>query len=603
MDFLSLKNVTITEGFWKNRQQLNAETTVHAVYKQFEKTGRFACLNHAWREGQPGKPHIFWDSDVAKWLESAAYILSKHDDKELYRMVDETINLIIDNQEKSGYFNSWYQTMAPHMRFTDRTEHELYCAGHLMEAAVACYEALGDERMLQFVRRYAEYIERVFVREGTSQFVTPGHEEIELALIRLFNLTGERSFLLLANFFIDNRGLHGEATYAWANGRYLQDFLPVREQRTAEGHAVRACYLYSAMADLARINNDSAMLDACKAIFDNIMEKRMYITGGIGSAANGEAFTIDYDLPNLTAYAESCAAIGLVYFAKRMLMNEVCSKYADVIERVLYNGFLSSVSLDGKSFFYENPLEIYPPLKFRDASMGDGTTRLPITQRVEVFECSCCPPNITRLIATLGEYVYSHSDDTFFIHQYISSKTDDITVTTDYPANGKVLIKYSGKKKLAFRIPWWCESFTVTSGGTALSYRLNEGYAYLEQVCNDVEINLDMPLVLVEANPMVIEDAGRAALMKGPIVFCIEGNDYPVPLKSLRFADTLNEEWFLYNECGLPGVIVDGIAPRPTTELYRKCSSQYDKLRLKFIPYYAFANNGETQMQVWLLKS
>jgi len=335
----------------------------------------------------------------------------------------------------------------------------------------------------------------------------------------------------------------------------------------------------------------------------------MYITGGIGSSDAGEAFTIDYDLPNLTAYSESCAAIALAFFAKRMLMIDINSKYADIIEKIFYNGLLSSISLDGKAFFYENPLEIFPKFKYRDSSIGDGTTRLPITQRLKLFECSCCPPNISRLIASIGDYIYSQDKDTLYIHQFINSKTiiEDMEIiqSTNYPCDGMINIKVKGfnGKIIAIRIPAWCDSYKIKLNGELTNPKTSNGYAVIDYITSfELTINFEMKVQLIEANPRVIENAGRVAVTRGPIVYCMEGCDNGELLKGIFITDNLNSEIKFDELINSNILFVDGFKRKDTALLYQRVSNDYLPQRLKLIPYFAFANRGETEMQVWLLK-
>ncbi|MBQ9116931.1 MAG: glycoside hydrolase family 127 protein, partial [Clostridia bacterium] len=384
MKTVDFAKTRITGGFWKKKQDMVRNTTVKAVYDRFCDTGRFDAFKFDWKEGMPNKPHIFWDSDVAKWIEGVAYLTEIKREPKLEKIVDETVELIEKNQDENGYFNIYFTVIEPQRRFQTRNDHELYCAGHLMEAAVAYYKATGKRKFLDCMCKYADYIEKRFKIDRDTGFTTPGHEEIELALVRLYEATGEKRYLDLATFFVDERGSKDEPFANWANSKYCQAHLPVREQTTAEGHAVRAVYLYCAMADLALRNGDAELKKACETIFSDIIEKKMYITGGIGSSSVGEAFTVAYDLSNLLAYTESCAALGLALFANRMLNMDADSRYSDTIERVLYNGFMSSTSLDGKSFFYENPLEVIPYLHTRDTSKNNRSMHWPQMTRSEV---------------------------------------------------------------------------------------------------------------------------------------------------------------------------------------------------------------------------
>ncbi len=607
--------VEITGGFWKERQLINENVTLDCVRKRFEDTGRFDAFKFSWKPGEPNRPHIFYDSDVAKWMESAAYVLRHKRDAELEAYVDSLVDLIEEHIGDDGYFNVWFTVVCPEDRFTNRGAHELYCAGHLFEAAVAYYEATGKEKFLRLMCRYADYIERVFKIEDSAAFTTPGHPEIELALVRLYRCTGEKRYLELSRFFVDMRGNNEKDRDDDCNqpaGKYQQDHLPLREQRTAEGHSVRACYIYSAMADIAHEYGDTALFEAAREIFSNIVGRRMYITGGIGSTHCGEAFTVDYDLPNETAYAETCAAISLAMFAGRMSLLEVDSRYADTAELVMYNGFLSGVSLDGRSFFYENPLSIdlFRRSVSREANKNE---RLPITQRLEVFECSCCPPNVTRFVESIGNYLYSNSDSTVYVHQYMDSearfevgeKQIEIIQETDYPSDGSVRItfKNSAGIRAAVRIPGWCKNYEIKAVN-ASECGFENGYAVFE--CDEnamINIEFDMTPTLVTANPLVRENAGRAAVMRGPVVYCAEGVDNE-NVFSLALSRQLNAEVGDGGIFGLPVLDVDGFDSMKdyckADGLYNNEPTKCSETRIRLIPYYAFANRGESDMQVWL---
>ncbi|MBR5619756.1 MAG: glycoside hydrolase family 127 protein [Clostridia bacterium] len=610
MNKIPFANVEITGGFWKSVQDRNRDVTLECVRSQFEKTGRFAALRCDWREGMENKPHIFWDSDVAKWAESAAYVLKKHPDAELERRVEDMIDRIEQNQRPDGYYNSCYLSLEPGDRFTNRWNHELYCAGHWTEAAIAYYEATGKRRFLDIICRYIDLIDRVFRVERSASFLTPGHEEIELALMKLYACTGEEKYRDLGLFFLDMRGTENGRDQETASpaGMYMQAHLPVREQRTAEGHCVRACYLYSAMADAARLTGDGKLREACEALFDNICEKRMYITGGIGSSSDGERFTGDYDLPNADAYAETCAAISLAMFASRMSLLSAEGKYADIVERTLYNGILSGVSLDGTSFFYTNPLAI--DLDTRRANECREHVYRPLTHRVEVFGCSCCPPNVTRFLASLGDLVCGCSDDTVFVHQYMQSTVcigeGCLRIETNYPDDGTVRVTAAGLsgRKLALRIPAWCLDYRL-DGGDAV---LQNGYLYTDIPSDDFTctLTLSMKPTFYEASPRVAADAGKVALMKGPVVYCLEGIDNDDDLHGLcadlfePVAEDTNEELHV------PMLTVKGWRKHACAccggPLYRPASGDYRPARLRFIPYYAFANRAETDMTVWVTK-
>ena len=348
---ITFENVTVTDPFWKHKQEMIRNVTIKSVYHQFDRTGRvgaFQCIH----PDQGGiKPDIFWDSDVAKWIESVAYLTQKSPEPELEKLCDSIIDQIEKNQLADGYFNSYYITMALDRRFTDRGNHELYCLGHLIEAAVEYKKATGKDKLYQCMLKYVDLVNRVFRQENSAAFVTPGHQEMELALVKLWQESGDPTHLELAKFFVDQRGVRQELPVRQHKPRYAQDHLPVREQTDAKGHAVRLFYLYAAMADLALETNDAELKAACERVFRDVVETKMYITGGIGSTYKNEGFEKPYYLPNETAYNETCASIAMVLFASRMQRLSTDSIYADIIERELYNGILSGISLDGKAFF------------------------------------------------------------------------------------------------------------------------------------------------------------------------------------------------------------------------------------------------------------
>ena len=595
----------ITGGFWKRKQDMVRKTTVKAVYDRFKDTGRFDAFRFDWKEGMPNKPHIFWDSDVAKWLEGVAYLTETKREPKLEKIVDETVDLIEKNQDANGYFNIYFTVIEPERRFQTRNDHELYCAGHLMEAAVAYYKATGKRKFLDCMCRYADYIEKRFKIDKDTGFTTPGHEEIELALVRLYECTGEKRYYELAKFFVDQRGLKEESFTNWAQANYCQAHLPVREQTTAEGHAVRAVYLYCAMADIALRSNDAELKKACETIFSDIIEKKMYITGGIGSSSCGEAFTVAYDLSNLLAYTESCAALGLALFANRMLNMDADSKYSDVIERVIYNGFMSSVSLDGKSFFYENPLEVIPYLHTRDKSNNNRGTHWPQMTRSEVFGCSCCPPNIVRFIPSIANMLYGDDGETIYVHQFIQSRTNierhgkslQIEQKTAYPENGKVKITVTGgDTKIAVRIPGWYEDY---KGETV------KGYAYFDVKDGEtLEFDFKMKPVFIEARPEAVFDCGRYAVMRGPVVYCMEAHDNGEYLRDIRIDGRARFTYGKHETLGTPKLTVKAYRRKKdaSAPLYYKRKNELEPVTATLIPYYAFANRGESDMLVWVLR-
>ncbi len=592
MNIFSYADVDLKSGYLYDKQQLNRTVTIDAVYSRFYDTGRIGAFDFTYKNGDALKPHVFWDSDVAKWMEGACYVLKKHNDPDLLAKVEAIVEKIKENQDENGYFNIYFTVCEPENRFKDRSKHELYCAGHLMEAAVAYSEATGKQDFLNCMEKYADHITKVFVEEGSAQFISPGHEEIELALIRMYTHTGKKKFLDLAAHFINVRGTEGDALSG-----YDQSHMPVREQSEAVGHAVRAVYLYTAMARLAAQTGDAELHRACKRLWDDIVLRKMYVTGGLGSTSIGEAFTNSYDLPNDTAYTETCAGIGLMLFANAMLELENDAQYADIVERVLYNGVLSGMSLDGRSFFYENPLEINLS---EHVQLHHGKRRFPITERLECFDCSCCPPNLNRLLASLGNYVYGANGDTLYVNQYVSSSLKcggvQAEMITDYPTCGTVRITASGVSKIAFRIPFWCTSYTLNK-----PYTVQNGYAVVDNDGSETVLELEIKVRAVWADPRVLRDAGCICLMRGPVVYCAEGVDNAHPLHSYRVAPdaAVTEE---YNATfGLVTLTAEAeyLAPFSGT-LYASAPPTAERAALKLIPYSCFANRGQTDMLVWL---
>ena len=599
-------DVELKNGFWRNRIDLNERVTIYSVRDRFKDTGRFEAFKFNWKDGSDiPKPHIFWDSDVAKWIESVAYILAKRDDKELRQDADELISLMEKNQCEDGYFNIAHTVVFPEQRFKIRDHHELYCLGHFIEAAVAWKIHTGCDRLIKIVDKYIDLVIRVFCEEKSAAFVTPGHEEIELALIKLYRLTGVEKYLHLCKFFIDERGCHPEEhDIGWCNNSYNQSHMPVRQQREAMGHCVRACYLYSAMADLYKETGDEELLCACKAIFKDITQRKMYISGGIGSSHHGEAFTVPYDLQPDIAYNETCAAISLMMFSDRMKDIELDSVYADTVEREIYNGFIAGLSLDGRAFFYENPLEINLSDRGKHTSISNESEHLPITQRLEVFGCSCCPPNVTRYIETMAERAYSVSDTAFAVHQFMPSRVRsgeiELDVRTDFPRNGRVTFTARGMKGKSFyvRIPYWCDEFSADK-----SYYVQKGYAVFDVPEDEFNLSIDMNMRVkfYHADTRVRSCAGKTAVMYGPVLYCAEGVDNGEELFNLSVLKNGNYD-VKYSEEYFANVIeIDGLRREYRASLYSSEDDYKDiPVRIKLIPYFAFANRGESDMTVWL---
>ena len=612
-----LAQVKLQGGFWADRVETNRRVTLPIEYRNCRETGRIDAFRLDWQEGQPNPPHIFWDSDVAKWLEACAYSLQTHPDPSLQAMVDEVVELIVNAQQPDGYLNVHFTVVEPEKRWTNlRDWHELYCAGHLMEAATALADA-GDRRLLGALRRYADYIGQVFGRGDGQRRGYPGHEEIELALVKLYRATGEQRFLDLSRYFVDERGQQphyfelearerGQDPGQWHQGKfdYNQSHLPVREQATAEGHSVRAMYLYCGMADLAAETGDEALWAACNRLWENVTERRMYLTGGVGSSGEGERFTTDFDLPNQTAYTETCAAIGLVFWAHRMLQVSPDRKYADVMERALYNGVLSGISLSGDHFFYANPLRVDP--KHHVGRFAP--------ERQAWFGCACCPPNIARLLASFGEYLYGTSDETLYVHLYAASALScdlgALRVETAYPWDGTVKFEVTATSgsdwTLALRIPGWAAGWRVTVNGELVEPEVELGYAKLARAWRPgdvVTLELPLPARRVVARPEITADVGRVAVLRGPLVYCLEEVDNGAQLEAVSLPDDATLE--LLPREDLLGGCVTIVAPGRRLESwqgepYADAPAPEAATTLTFVPYALWNNRGLGELNVWL---
>jgi len=565
---------------------------------------------------------LFQDSDLAKWLEAAAYSLAITKDEALETRCDEIIDLIAGAQHTDGYLNTFFTVKMPGQRWTNLYEaHELYCAGHMMEAAVAYHEATGKDKLLKVMCRMADHIAIRFLDEATPGY--PGHPEIELALFRLYLATGNERYLALSKHFVDVRGVDSDyfiseiENRSWrqwgGNGKdkeYEQNHMPVRDMDEAVGHAVRAVYLYSAMADLANATKETALSDACKRLFQNITERRMYITGAIGSAYEGEVFTKDYHLPNDSAYAETCAAIGLIFFARRMLEMEADSTYADTMERALYNCVPAGMQLDGKRFFYVNPLEVVPGISGEVPPL-----RHVLPERTGWFGCACCPPNVARLMLSLGAYAFGESENTVFSHLFIGgeyeTKAGKLLIQTGYPYEGTIRYGFAPEKEsmaitLAIRIPAWSEKTEIFLNGAAIQPEIKRGYAYIKhtfQKTDVVVLKLDMEPRRVFAKNDVAADNGRVAFMRGPLVYCAEGVDNQGQVLNLLAPADGDLKELLCEEERLRGCViikVRGYCVENPKTLYTTQRPERRPCQITLIPYYAWGNRGKTPMRVWL---
>lgn len=577
---------------------------------------------------------VFQDSDFAKWIEAVGYSLAQHPDPELEKVADEAIDIVCAAQQENGYLDTFYIINDTSKIFTNLKDyHEFYCFGHLTEGAVAYFEATGKDKLLKAACRYADFIDSRFGPEEGKCKGYPGHEIAEMALVRLYHATGNERYLALSRFFIEERGtkpyyFDSEPSHPYKEKKgdaplryhYYQSHLPVREQKEAVGHAVRAVYLYSGMADIARLTKDESLLRACETLWDNIASKKLYITGGIGGTHIGEAFSFNYDLPNDTAYAETCASIGLVFFARRMLQMKADSRYADVMERALFNGVLSGMALDGKSFFYVNPLEVLP-----EACRKDERKRHVAPVRQKWFGCACCPPNIARLVSSISSYAFTENEDTLFVHLYVGCELQkqvagqavSVKINSGLPYDGHVTLEVKTASPvsmtLALRLPEWADTYTL-SGAENAQAKTQDGYLYLTQAWEgDSVLSLDFPIVpkLIVANPAVREDAGKAAVVCGPMVYCLEEADNGKDLHLLEI------------DCSEPGFEIhpDAIlgAPSITALGYRQASGAPDgedaplyrvyqtpareACRLTFLPYYMWDNRGEGEMAVWVRRA
>lgn len=569
---------------------------------------------------------VFQDSDLAKWLEAVAYQLALGGCGELREKAEEAIDLVVRAQMPDGYLNTYFQCKAPDKRWTNlRDCHELYCAGHMMEAAVAWYQATGERKLLDAMLRFARHIAD-YIGHGEGKIPgVPGHEEIELALCRMYDVTGEDFLLDLASYFVDERGQEPDYLVVehpdhsndhWSGiadlGRkYAQHQAPVREQEKLEGHAVRALYLVTGMADVAQRKKDAGLLNAARRLFLNAVDKRMYITGGVGSTCIGEAFTYDYDLPNDTAYAETCASIALIFAARALLQAERNGLYGDVMERALYNTCLAGMNVTQDAFFYVNPLSVLP-----EASEKDPTKKHVLPTRPGWFGCSCCPPNLARLLSSLGQYAYGTAGQEMRVHLYLDGTaeldTDNgpvrLTVHTEYPASGEIRLEIDGDCDLALRLPGWCHgSYDLSVNAHETSPAIEKGYLLLRGLRGKNQMTLTLPMMprRIYAHSAVRADVGRVAIMRGPVVYCAESADNGANLHLLALprSATLIQAWdenlfggaWRIKAMGLKRNTDDADAP-----LYTETPPGLYPAQINWIPYYLWANRGEGEMEVWL---
>lgn len=566
---------------------------------------------------------VFQDSDLTKWVEAAAYSLIQHPDPKLESIIDEAIDIVCEAQLEDGYLDTYYILNDINKRFTNlKYNHELYCFGHLVEAGIAYYEATGKDKLLQAACKFADCIERHLGAEEGKIHGYPGHEIAEMALARLYEVTCEERYLKLGKYFIDERG---KRPYYFdqeeppkaedadkPHDQYMQAHMPVRKQDEAVGHAVRAVYLYSGMADFARLTKDESLKTACDRLWEDIVERKMYITGGIGATHIGEAFSFAFDLPNDTAYAETCASVGMVFFARRMLELDIKSSYADIMEHELYNMILTGMDLKGTSFFYVNPLEVVPKACHEDERKEHVK---PVRQRW--FGCACCPPNMARLISSIGSYAIAETEDTVYVHLYMGCEFKKqtpagevaVSIHSAFPWEGKVNISLKAEKKtkmtVALRIPHWAKNYTLEGAENANIWEEN-GYLYLLKDWEDDEIILEFPMEvrILEADMRVREDIGKVAIMRGPVLYCLEEADNGKNLHLLKVDCQTEFEVKKEEICGETVRMIYGQGKkqieRKKNTLYSIYSpAQYKEVKLKWVPYYTWANRGEGEMQVW----
>jgi len=624
---LPLSAVGFEDAFWVPRLKANRERTIAHQLAQLERVGTIQALDQQPRPltipiGEwGGTTQMFWDSDIAKWLEAASYSLATNPDPALEAQIDKIIALLAKAQQPDGYLNTYFSAHAPDKKFTnERDWHELYCAGHLTEAAVAHFQATGKRSLLGVMERYIELLSKVYGPGEGQKHGYPGHEEIELALLKLYRVTGNPKHLEFAQYLINQRGqqphffdlearARGDdpAGFTQRTHEYSQAHLPVRQQDKVVGHAVRAMYLYTAMADLAGETHDAGLLAACEQLWADLSSKRLYVTGGLGPSARNEGFTTDYDLPNASAYAETCASIGLVFWAKQMLDQTAEGQYADVLEQALYNNVLAGVSLKGDRYFYDNVLE------------SRGTRH-----RFEWHPCPCCPPNLLRLLASLGNYAYGQGEDTLAIHLYaqgqaqleLAGQTITLSQITRYPWDGAVQIRLGledpAEFALMLRIPSWSLKAKLWINGNEadLGKITEKGYARLErtwQPGDEVRLEMPMPALRIYAHPAVQADAGQVALQRGPIVYCFEQADNPFPLHQIVLPKQAEIQVHFEPELlgGVTVLTAQGLLEDTSDweTLYRHQAPTQRPIPLKAVPYSVWDNRQPGEMRVWIRES
>lgn len=583
---VDFSNVRITDLFWSPRLDRHTSVTLPVCIDQIEnQTGRIRNFENA-AKGEGEHSGIFFDdSDVYKAVEGMAYSLINHPDAALEAKTDEWIDKFAAAQQPDGYINTFYTLTGLDKRWSNMDKHEMYCAGHMIEAAIAYYQATGKRKMLDVCIRMVDHMMNTF-GPGKRDWV-PGHEEIELALVKLYQVTNEEKYLDFAHWLLEERG-HGHGSMGtegtW-HPEYYQDVIPVRDLQKISGHAVRCMYLYCGMADVAALKQDTGYIAALHRLWDDVVLRNMYITGGIGSSAHNEGFTTDYDLPNLEAYCETCASVGMVLWNHRMNQLTGDSKYVDVLEKALYNGALAGISLKGDLFFYVNPLE----------SKGNH-------HRQAWYGCACCPSQISRFLPSIGNYIYGTSDDALWVNLYIGNKADvklgkkamKVSMESQVPWEGNVKLTIDElastvKKEIRMRIPEWCEKYTLAVNGETIDQpTLDKGYAVLTRPWKKgdvITLNIEMPAVLKQADPRVKQDVGKRAVQRGPLVYCMEETDNPTDFDQLTLSTKSNLD------SQFDATLLDGVV---------KITAKEENKEINFIPYYAWDNREAGKMKVWI---
>ena len=632
LNTVQLSKINITDAFWKRYTDLVEDVIIpyqwDIMNDNIPGVESSHCLENfkiaaGLKKGQ-FYGAVFQDTDVAKWLEAVGYSLAEKKNEKSEKLADDAIDVIVQAQQKDGYLDTYFIIKEPEQRWRNLCEgHELYSAGHMIEAAIAYYEGTGKRKLLDSMIRLADLICRTFGPEEGQNHGYPGHQEIELALVRLYRVTQDKKYLKQAKYFLDIRGV-GENYFLVERKQknfkrifpeledydpaYSQSHEPVRKQKTAEGHAVRAVYMYSAMADVAEEYQDKELMEACENLWENITQKRMYITGGIGSSGFLERFTTDYDLQNDSNYSETCASIGMALFSLRMANITRDSRYAEVMEQELYNNILAGIAQDGKSFFYVNPLEIKPRQCMPHTSRAHVKAR-----RQKWFGVACCPPNIARTLASLGQYIYGVDGADIYTHLYIGNQTDipvnndvvQIRIDSMFPWNGNIKVKVQGVKekiKLHFRIPSYSENFQLYCNGEEQELKVNNGYAYVE-ICENsrIDIQFDMPVAFLHANYKVSADVGKVAIKRGPIVYCLEEIDNGPDLQCIYLS---SKEAHVRKSRSFPECFEIELQGRrlisKSEGLYSSDGLSYSDVNIQAIPYAYWNNRREGEMLVWI---